>query len=84
MKLYPFETIDDLACRYADAGGEIYEMREGILGSGDLLLYDLSGKLKTIIVREIALNEWSSAHSVRRYNKMPAVYRKKLEAAGIV
>ena len=83
MKLYPVETIDDLTCRYTNAGGEIYEMREGVLGHGDLLLYHPTGELKTIIIREKYINEWSSGHTVRAYNKMPAKYRKILESAGV-
>lgn len=83
MNLYSFEAVSDLLCRYIDAGGEVYEMREGVLGHGDLLLYDLCGNLKTYVIREVALNEWSSAHTVRTYNKMPAKYLKMLEAVGI-
>lgn len=83
MNLYTSEAISNLLDRYIDAGGELYEMREGVLGHGDLLLYDFSGKLKTIVIREVALNEWSSAHTVRTYNKMPAKYLKMLEAVGI-
>ena len=83
MKLYPVETIDNLIRRYCDAGGEIYEMQEGVLGHGDLLLYHPTEKLKTVIVREKYINEWSSGHTVRAYNKMPTKYHKVLEAAGI-
>lgn len=83
MNLYSCEAVNDLICRYTDKGGEMYEMREGVLGHGDLLLYDFSGHLKTIVIREIALNEWSSAHTIRAYNEMPAKYLKILEAAGV-
>ena len=83
MNLYSCETVSDLLCRYIDAGGEVYEMREGVLGHGDLLLYDLCGNLKTYVIREVALNDWSSGHTIRSYNKMPAKYRKVLETAGV-
>lgn len=83
MNLYSSEAVSDLISKYTDAGGEMYEMRESVLGHGDLLLYDFSGKLKTIVIREVALNEWSSGHTVRAYNKMPAKYLKMLETAGI-
>lgn len=83
MNLYTNEAIGSLLSQYINAGGEVYEMREGVLGHGDLLLYDFSGKLKTIVIREVATNEWSSAHIVRTYNKMPAKYLKMLEAVGI-
>lgn len=83
MNLYSYEAVNDLICRYTDAGGEMYEMREGVLGCGDLLLYDFCDHLKTYVIREVYLNEWSSAHTIRAYNKMPAKYLKILEAAGI-
>lgn len=83
MTLYDYTQVNNLLCRYTDAGGEMYKMREGVLGHGDLLLYDFSGKLKTIVIREVALNEWSSAHTVRAYNKMPTKYLKVLEIAGV-
>ena len=83
MNLYSCEAVSDLLCRYTDAGGEMYEMREGVLGHGDLLLYHPTGELKTIIIREKYINEWSSGHTVRAYNQMPAKYRKILESAGV-
>lgn len=30
------------------------QMREGVLGHGDVLLYDDAGKLKTYVIREVA------------------------------
>lgn len=54
-------------------------MREGVLGHGDVLLYDDAGKLKTYVIREVAINEWSSGHKVRGYNRMPEKYRALLD-----
>lgn len=79
MYLYSCEEIDQLLDRYTEAGGEILRMREGILGHGDLLLYSAAGDLKTIVIREVALNEWSSAHTVRKYDKCPKKYQRLIE-----
>lgn len=79
MCLYSCEDIDQLLDRYTEAGGEILQMREGVLGHGDLLLHNATGKLKTIIIREVVLNEWSSAHTVRKYDKCPKKYQKLIE-----
>lgn len=49
------------------------QMREGVL------LYDDAGKLKTYVIREVAINEWSSGHKVRGYNRMPEKYRALLD-----
>lgn len=79
MRLYSCEEIDQLLDRYTEAGGEILQVQEGVLGHGDLLLYSAAGKLKTIVVHEIILNEWSSAHTVRTYDKCPKKYQKLIE-----
>lgn len=79
MYLYSCEEIDQLLNRYTEADGEILQMREGVLGHGDLLLYDKKGKLKTIVIHEVYLNEWSSAHTVRKYNKCPKKYQDLIE-----
>lgn len=39
----------------------------------------LQGKLKTYVIREVAINEWSSGHKVRGYNRMPEKYRALLD-----
>lgn len=72
--MYSTSDIDELISRYLQSGGEMLQMREGILGVGDVLLYDTSGKLKTFVITEVALNEWSSAHKLRGYRKMPKKY----------
>lgn len=35
--------------------------------------------LKTYVIREVAINEWSSGHKVRGYNRMPEKYRALLD-----
>lgn len=77
--LYTTSSVGRLIAEYLDAGGQMLQMREGVLGHGDVLLYDDAGKLKTYVIREVAINEWSSGHKVRGYNRMPEKYRALLD-----
>lgn len=79
--LYTTSSVGRLIAEYLDAGGQMLQMREGVLGHGDVLLYDDAGKLKTYVIREVAINEWSSGQTVRKYRKIPEKYRKMIEEA---
>lgn len=81
MTVYTIESTQKLIDDYAEKGGYIFQIQEGILGLGDLILYDERepAKLKTFVIREVALNEWSSAQTIRAYNKMPEKYRVMIE-----
>lgn len=79
--LYTTSSVGRLIAEYLDAGGQMLQMREGTLGCGDVLLYDESGKMFTFVIHEVALNEWSSGQTVRKYRKMPEKYRKMIEEA---
>lgn len=76
-KLYTCEAVENLVQRYADKGGEVTEIEEGCLGYGFLILHGEG--LKTAVVKEVYLNEWSSAHTIRMYNKCPKKYAKMIE-----
>lgn len=67
--LYTTSSVGRLIAEYLDAGGQMLQMREGVLGHGDVLLYD----------DEVAINEWSSGHKIRGYNRMPEKYRALLD-----
>ena len=76
---YTVEACENLMQRYEEKGGEIIQIYEGGVGLGLIVCY---GKgLKTVIISEVYLNAWSSAHSIRMYNKMPEKYRKLVEKA---
>lgn len=83
MKLYTCNVVDRLVEDYIKQGGEALQMREGVLGCGDILLYDPSEspRLKTFVIREVAINAWSSGHTIRGYNGFPAKYRAIVDAA---
>lgn len=76
---WSFSDIENLINTYMNNGGEMYQIEEGSLGYGFIILHDYSHKLKTAIIQEYYINEWSSGHKVRFYNKCPQKYLKLIE-----
>lgn len=76
-KYYTLGACENLISKYIDAGGEVVTLEEGVLGLGLTMCYGEG--LKTAIIKEVYLNEWSSAHTVRMYNETPKKYEKMLE-----
>lgn len=77
MKLYSNEAVEKLVARYNDKGGNVEVIAEGSLAVFGLAICH-GEKLKTAVISEVYLNEWSSANSVRFYNKMPTKYQELL------
>jgi len=76
MKLYDLTTCEKLINNYIEQfNGEYYQIFEGSLGLGKIILYNGKGR-KSIIIEEVYLNEWSSAHKIRMYNDLPKKYEK--------
>jgi len=77
--LYALDQVEKLIRNYQkkDPNMEMVELEEGCLGYGITMI---SGEnLKTAIITEKYLNEWSSGHTIRLYNKTPKKYEKMLE-----
>ena len=72
MTYYSCSAIDTLISAYQEKGGFCTVLREGVLGCGDMVLS--APGYKSAVVKEVALNEWSSAHTVRFYNVLPKKY----------
>lgn len=81
MTYYDCGQVQRLIDEYTEKGGQTFQIREGSLGYGDLMLYDESGNLRTFIIHEVFQSCWSSVHTIRGYNKMPKKYRNMLDAA---
>ena len=75
--MYSLEACERLMEEYYQRSGECVTLEEGSLGLGLVLCY--ADGLKTTVIKEVYLNEWSSGHTVRMYNKMPKKYEKMLE-----
>lgn len=79
MKLYHYTEVDKLIERFISKGGEAIQTDEGVLGSGSWILH--GEKLKTIVITEVATGSWSSAHTIRCYNKTPKKYQTIIDNA---
>ena len=78
QKLSDCDYIAHLIAQYHDKGGEVITIEEGTLGYGFMVMFGEG--LKTAIVKEVYINEWSSGHTVRMYNKMPKKYKQMIIA----
>ena len=77
-----YHQVDSLISRYIDAGGEAIQLDEGVLQSGDWILYDEFNTLKCFVITEEYLNEWSSTQLVKVYpcyEKLPKKYKKQID-----
>lgn len=74
--LYSYRAVDKLIADAVEIyGAEVYTLEGSLLDN-----YIITGeKIKTYIVKEIYLNEWSSAYNVRSYNKIPEKYQKVID-----
>ena len=79
MKNYSCSQVDNLISRYIDAGGNAIQTNDGVLGCGNWILFDFSNNLKCFVITEIYLNEWSSTHTIKSYNKIPKKYLAQIE-----
>ena len=78
MKIYNLLACEKLISQYAELGGEVDTIREGILGLGTIILHRAPGK-KSIIINEVYLNANSSGHTIRMYNRLPKKYARQVQ-----
>ena len=64
--LYTLSSIDKLISDCMEIGYAMETCYEGVLGYGKFVLISPDERHWNFIVTEVALNEWSSAHSVRK------------------
>ena len=80
MKIFTLADCEKLIETYVnDFGGQLTQIEDGVLGLGELVLHDAPGKM-TIVIKEVYLNEWSSGHTIRKYNETPKKYLKHIES----
>jgi hypothetical protein len=79
MNTYRLSDCEDLISKYVNEyKGECQVIEEGVLGLGTILLHSAIGK-KVVLIKEVFLNEWSSGHTIRKYNKMPKKYESMID-----
>lgn len=64
--LYTLSSIDKLIHDCMEIGYAIETCREGVLGYGKVVLIAPDERHWNFVITEVYLNEWSSAHSVRK------------------
>lgn len=75
--IYSYSAVEELLKRYSESGREYVgytipgSLLDGMIITGD--------KLKTAIIKEVYLNEYSSGATIRLYNKIPAKYARVIE-----
>ena len=83
MNNYSLDSCEKLIGKYVNEfKGEMVILEEGCLGLGTILLHGAKGK-KTVIIKEVYVNNWSSTHTIRKYNSMPKKYLELLGKADI-
>lgn len=75
---YNYKQVDALIAKYAERDGNCLQLNEGVLGSGDWILYGPG--LKTTIIKEHYTNNTGTYHTVRMYNKAPKKYQHIINA----
>lgn len=69
------KQVSNLIDRYLENGGAVYTI-EGSLNDNHILTGE---GLKTTIIREHYLNDWSSCNVIRHYNKCPKKYAEVMD-----
>lgn len=80
--LYSYKAVDELRERLVNEHGyDVVQLSEGVLGSGSFVCLAPDEKHYNFVVREVALNEWSSAHTVRRTAKIGKALQAEIDEA---
>ena len=78
MKLYSNTAVEKLANKYIEKGGFINKITDSVLLEYGLAIFS-GDNLISCIVKDVYINEWSSAYSVKFYNKLPKKYQLILD-----
>ena len=65
-------------------GYDIVTVQEGTLGWGHVIALSPDDKHYNVEIQEVYLNEWSSGHTIRNFDKISARIMKLLENVGYV
>lgn len=80
QKLYGYDVIERFYNeQLAPLGYEWFQLRDGTLGLGDVVFISPDDKHYHFVVREVYLNEWSSAHTIRRTAKISKALEREMK-----
>ena len=77
--LYSYKAVDALIDELVPQGWEWISFSEGTLGRGDGVLLSPDDRHYSFEYREVYLNEWSSAHTIRRFSKVSARIQAEID-----
>ena len=81
-KLYASTAIDELITKALANNYELVQIEEGTIGHGFCVLLAPDEKHYNFVIREVYINCWTSAHTVRRCRKISAALQKQTGQAG--
>ncbi len=80
-RLYSCIAVENLMQRAVDLDYEIIEIDEGSLGYGHMILLSHQEGYANVEICERYLNEWSSAHTIRKFSKISKRIQKLIDGA---
>lgn len=80
-KYYSTSAAEQAINILADRGYEIITIDEGCLGVGHVIALAPDGKHYNVEIQEVALNCWSSGHTIRNFDKISKRIEKLLATA---
>lgn len=79
QKLYTISSTDGFINSMIEKGWNGIQLNEGSLGVGDWVLIAPNERKWNFIIREVYLNAWSSAQTIRRCRKLSQKILKEIE-----
>ena len=81
-KYYDCENVQKLIEWLEKAGYECESLHEGVLGMGTFIMWSPEPETQySFLVREIALNCWSSGHTIQRFSRVTKALQAEIDAA---
>lgn len=79
--LYTIGSVEKTVNELVERGWTPVQLREGTLGLGDLVLLAPGEGYYNFVVREVAVNSWCSAQTMRRCARISAKLQAEIDAA---
>lgn len=76
---YDCRSTQDFINQMVEKGYEAIQISEGSLGIGDWVLLSNNERKYNFVIREVFLNEWSSAQTIRRTAKISKALQAEIE-----
>lgn len=81
QNLYTISSTGELIQDLMNKGWEYIQLREGVLGHGDCVLIAPTERNWNFIIREVYVNPWSSAQTIRKCRKLSQAIMKEINKA---